>query len=231
MFSSQLLVDDFPMGITSSGKSLDALPINALTAEFASRGLTYRDIAANLNGQLLLSGGPGTLEDVGFSFATESFTAQLVGTLLPTAADRSPDMNVECSVLALTASDGVVYLDPGFIFRSERVDLSARGAVDLRDESLAIRFDNQARKGFGISAASLVNPYVQITGTLQRPTLGLDVKNSAIAGGAAVATGGLTVIAKPLFGRFLKRKNPCEAARERWDALRAEGPRTPSPGA
>ena len=127
-------------------------------------------------------------------------------------------MRVQCTVLAARAQDGLIALEPGFVLRSERVDLSARGSVDLARERLAIRFDNQARKGLGISAASLVNPYVQITGSLARPTIGLDVTSSAIAGGAAVATGGLTVLAKPLFGRFLDRRDPCQVAIDRWES-------------
>ena len=215
-------VEELAIGIVTRGTNLATLPRHRIEAQLAMEGATYRDLAASLNADLLLTGGPGTVSNTGYSFATESFSAQFLSTLLPGLETVKADMEVSCTVLALRARDGVVKLDPGFVFRTGRVDMSARGVIDLRDESLAVRFDNQARKGLGISAASLVNPYVQISGTLAKPALGLDLKSSALAGGAAVATGGLTVIARPLFGRFLKRGDPCEEAVERWTQATAQ---------
>ncbi len=216
MIDVELSVEDLALGLTSQGTSLETLPRHRIDSKLTMQGTSYRELAASLNGELLLTGGPGTVSNVGYSFATESFLAQFFGALLPGLETTSTDMKVSCTLLAMRAQDGLVRLDPGFVFRTGRVDMSARGVIDLRDETLAIRFDNQARKGLGFSAASLVNPYVQIAGTLSKPTLGLDIKHSALAGGAAVATGGLTVIAKPLIGRFLLRGDPCEKALKRW---------------
>lgn len=212
-----LQAQEIPAGMISAGTTLEGLPKHDLTTSYTASGRTVRDLTSSLNGELFLTGGAGTLNDLSISFITDSFLQQLLSTLLPGVKSDKPDMQVECTVLAARAENGVVTLDPGFVLRSERVDLSARGTVDLKRERFAIRFDNQARKGLGISAASLVNPYVQITGTLAKPKMGLDISGSAIAGGAAVATGGLTVLAKPLYGRFLDRRNPCEVATDRWE--------------
>jgi hypothetical protein len=217
-----LSVKDFPVALTSTARSLDRLPRHDARLVAKAQGARLQALAGSLDGELLVTGGAGALNGMAMSFATESFVAQLFNALLPTLKNQDTETKVECTVLGVTANDGVVSLAPGFVFRTKRVDLSARGEIDLRDESLAIRFDNQARKGLGISAASLVNPYVQITGSLSKPKLSLDVASSAIAGGAAVASGGLTVLAKPLYGRFLNRKNPCDTALERW----AERPET-----
>lgn len=221
MIDVELSVEDLALGLTSQGTSLETLPRHRIDSKLTMQGSSYRDLAASLNGELLLTGGPGTVSNVGYSFATESFLAQFFGALLPGLEATKTDMDVACTLLAMRAQDGLVKLDPGFVFRTGRVDMSARGVIDLRDETLAIRFDNQARKGLGFSAASLVNPYVQIAGTLSKPSLGLDIKNSALAGGAAVATGGLTLIAKPLIGRFLLRGDPCAKALKRWKTASA----------
>jgi hypothetical protein len=37
----------------------------------------------------------------------------------------------------------------------------------------------------------------------------MDAKGSAIEGGAAVATAGLTIVAKGLWGRWFSTKDPC----------------------
>jgi hypothetical protein len=68
-----------------------------------------------------------------------------------------------------------------------------------------------ARKGLGISLGQTVNPYTRIVGTFASPRLGLDEKGAMIEGGAAWATGGLSIVAKGLLGRLRATRNPCEA--------------------
>ena len=212
-----LRLDALPIGVLAPGDSADRLPRHELQIALSARGANTRELAASVDGTVLLRGGEGQIDDSNMRFATHSFLEQLLLTLLP-VGERKGGVDVECTVLALRADQGVLYLDPGFATRTGRVDLSARGTIDLQSERLRLRFDNQARRGLGISAASLVNPYVQVSGTLARPTLGLNVAGSTLAGGAAVASGGLTVLAKPLLGRLLGRKNPCEVALARWES-------------
>jgi uncharacterized protein involved in outer membrane biogenesis len=220
-------LEGLPIGILTTNLDPAKLPKHKIDGHFTGQGTTLRDLAATLNGEFLLIGTGGELKNLNLRRLTESFLEQLAGTLLPILKSDTPSLQVNCSVLALRARDGTIALDPGFVIRTDRVDLSARGSADLATERLTIRFDNQARRGLGISAASLVNPYVQITGTLAEPAIGLDVAGSAVAGGAALATGGLTVLAKPLFGRFLQRRNPCEIALERWEQKAEKSPGGP----
>lgn len=212
-----LTAREVPAAIISRARDLKSAPKNDLDASFSARGSRLRAVTGSLEGELLMTGGPGTLRSTAMRFATDSFLQQLITTLLP-VMKQSTDLEVQCTALALQARAGVIKLNPGFVTRSKRVELSARGEVDLVRERLRVRFDNQARQGLGISAASLVNPYVQITGKLSNPRLGLDVTSSAIAGSAAVATGGLSVLAKPLLGRFLKLGNPCKKLVKEWEA-------------
>ncbi|MEM9760020.1 MAG: hypothetical protein AAF933_12340 [Pseudomonadota bacterium] len=218
LFTIDADIDQLPAGLLTTSQDAQGLPRFDIDAQLSAAGRTTRELAASLNGELLATGGSGTLPRLGIGLATDSFVQQIADVLLPGIRGQEKSApRAQCSVLALWAKDGIVNLDPGFVIRTQRIDLSARGNVNLGDERLAVRFDNQARKGLGISAASIVNPYVQITGTLAQPKIGLDVTSSALAGSAAVATGGLTVIAKPLFGRFLDRRSPCTVALKRWE--------------
>lgn len=216
--SGELQMSEF-LGIAlPTAETRDDLPRYEVDAKWSGSGATTREIASTLDGHLLVQGGVGIFRDANLGIATESFVDQLFRTLLPMVQKKS-DLKVVCTVLAGTMSDGTFSLDPGFILRSESVDLSANGTIDLETEEISIRFDNQARKGLGVSAAGLVNPYIQITGTLAQPTLGLDMTTGAIAGGAAAATGGLSVVASTLYGRFLKRKDPCKSALSSWEEM------------
>jgi hypothetical protein len=53
------------------------------------------------------------------------------------------------------------------------------------------------------------NPFIEIAGTLASPTLGVSSKG-AIAGGAAAATGGLTILAQGLVDRALGQQDLCK---------------------
>ncbi|MCR9104426.1 MAG: AsmA family protein [Gammaproteobacteria bacterium] len=206
----------FPLGITSSAPSIDVLPLHDFQAQFTATGNTTRAMAQTLAGSLRLHGGAGTVENIGLDLAMASFTAQLLDALLPSRT-RTTDLQIECTVIALTAAAGVIELSPGLVMRTRGVDLTAHGKVNLANEKLKIRFDNKPRKGLGISAAGLVNPYVQIVGTLSRPSIGLNATSGAIAGGAAVATGGLSILGTTLYDRFLNSRTPCEDALAQFD--------------
>jgi hypothetical protein len=84
--------------------------------------------------------------------------------------------------------------------------------IDLDDEAMDVSVRTLPRQSLGISAAEIVNPYVKIVGTLTAPRLSLDQKGVLVAGGAAVATGGLSVLAKAAWDRLSRDENPCEEA-------------------
>ena len=70
------------------------------------------------------------------------------------------------------------------------------------------------RKGISISTAELFNPYVKIVGSLGKPALAVDEQGVLISGGAAVATGGLSILAKAAWDRVGRRGNPCDETRK-----------------
>jgi hypothetical protein len=220
--SLQLEVLDFPLGITASADAIQKLPVHSLTAQFSGTGSSLRDLLASINGELELHGGPGVVDDVGLNMAMESFTDQLLELLIPTL-DADPNIAVKCTVIALQANEGVVTLDPGFVMRTARMDMEAKGTIDLETEKVRIQFSNKARKGLGISASGLINPFIQIVGTLANPSVGIDAKGATIAGSTAVATGGLSILGEKLFDRFLSQDKPCEEARDRLDKINNEG--------
>ena len=221
--SIQLEAIDFPLGITASGDAIHKLPVHSLNAQFSGTGQSLRDVLGSLDGALELHGGPGVVNDIGLNMAMGSFTDQLLELLIPTT-NTDPDVAVECTVLALQAHEGVVTLDPGFVMRTARMDMEAKGTIDLETEKIRVRFSNNARKGLGISASGLINAYIQIVGTLAEPSIGIDAKGAAVAGSTAVATGGLSILGEKLFDRFVSQDQPCESARDRLHENDSEKP-------
>ena len=79
-------------------------------------------------------------------------------------------------------------------------------------EDIDVTINTVARKGVGISFSNIINPYTKIGGTLASPSLELDPESAVIEGGTAIATGGISILAKSFKDRFLSAKDACAKA-------------------
>ena len=99
-----------------------------------------------------------------------------------------------------------------FVQQTDKLRIFANASVDLKTEKLEANFQTIPQKGLGISVSNLVNPYVKLTGTLAKPALAIDTQNVVVEGGIAVATAGLSILAKSFKNRYLSDKDPCGKA-------------------
>jgi hypothetical protein len=95
---------------------------------------------------------------------------------------------------------------------TNKLRIGSDAAIDLKTEKLEMTFRTTPRKGLTISAGEILNPFVMVVGTLAEPRLAVDAKGSLISGGAAVATGGLSILARATWNRLVRSKDPCETA-------------------
>ena len=86
----------------------------------------------------------------------------------------------------------------------------ATGQVNLRNEKLDIAFRAKPREGIGISLGTVANQLLSLRGTLRSPSITIDVMSSVTTTGAAVATGGLSLLARGLWDRLSAEASICE---------------------
>jgi AsmA family protein len=86
--------------------------------------------------------------------------------------------------------------------------------LNLKTEEIKVGIRTTPRKIVSFSAAELVNPYLQLVGTLAEPKLAVDEAGVLITGGAAVATAGLSLLARGLYDRLSKSGDPCKQMSE-----------------
>lgn len=244
--SWQITASNFHFGILATGEGLDELPAHDASLDLASRGRTLRDLAAALNGSARLSGGGGLTNNTGLDRAMRSFVAELISNLNP-FSKREKRSQIDCTAAALAIEDGIVQLFPGIVVRTDKIDIAASGTIDLRSEQIDVQFHSVPRKGLGISAAGAVQPFIKVGGTLARPGIELDAPKALVSGTAAVATGGISILASSLLDRLSTVTNPCKALLEQadvggppttinpldaiGDAVRGRRGRTPPPDA
>ena len=197
-------------------QDLQTLPSFEIRADLTATGKTARDLAGTMDGYVRVVGSAGRVPSGSLSFLTQDFAAELINTINPfTKSD--PYTNVECGVVLMHFDDGLLSGDPMLVQQTDKLRIFASSKINLKTEKLNVDFRMEPRKGLGISLSGLVNPYIKLTGTLGKPALVLDPQAALIEGGAAVATAGLSVIAKSFKNRFLSEKDPCGKALEEAD--------------
>jgi hypothetical protein len=188
------------------------LPPMELDIDLRARGATPRQLASSLDGHVIVYQGEGPMAMRFFRLLYADVLTQIIKALNPNAPPSGVSQ-MECAVVGASVSDGVATVKPMVIRTRETTALSS-GTVDFGKETVDLRFNTVAREGLGISAGMLVNPFFKIGGTLQSPSLEVDAARGVISGGAAVATAGLSILAKGFVDRILHSGDPCGDARE-----------------
>ena len=123
--------------------------------------------------------------------------------------------NFKCVVISLEVVDGKFEAVPNSIFSTEKLRLTTKSTLDLKTEEIDLNIRSAPQRGLSMSSAELFNPYIKIVGTLAAPRLAVDETGVLISGGAAVATAGLSVLAKATWDRLSRSREPCVDTAER----------------
>jgi len=191
-----------------SPEDLELFPLLDFAVNLSASGASSHELIANLNGYADMVVRPGKVRNSIAMTLFGDFFNQLLTRLNPFTT-QDPYTEFVCGAIFMNLTNGVMTVDPGAVTQTDKMNVFAKGSVDLTTEKVDVSFDTSARRGIGISAGDFINPFVRIGGTMAEPRLRLDPASSAIEGGAAVATAGLSIVAKSLWGRWLGNRDPC----------------------
>ncbi|MET0961370.1 MAG: AsmA family protein [Noviherbaspirillum sp.] len=179
-----------------------------IDASLNARGGSLREMAATMGGTAAIRGG-STLVRSEKAGQAES----LLTSLFPLFSEsNAPQLKLECFAARLPFSNGRA----GSALvgaRSEVSQLLTSGMVDMKRQSVDLRGRVRARSGVSIGLAALTGD-VSISGPLRKPKMALDPVGtpSAVARlGAAIVTGGLSLLATAAWDAANPGANPCEA--------------------
>lgn len=179
----------------------------------AGSGGSVSAIMGSLNGGLLLQAGKGQFEKSALNVAGADVLTQTLSLLRPDS-DQPAMTELQCAVVAFRIKDGVAASDKGIALETPQMTVVGGGTVNLGTEKLDLGLQPHPREGIGISAGQFAE-LVRLGGTLSNPrpktdTLGA-VKTAARVG-AAVATGGISLLAGGIFERATADDHPCDTA-------------------
>jgi hypothetical protein len=117
------------------------------------------------------------------------------------SADRA--LAVQCMVVHLPLRGGVASLDRSIAAETREVAVVARGVINLGEQTLRLELRPSVKKGLGLSPANLATDFMEISGPLQNPQMGVGAKGAvrgAAKVGVGVATGGLSLLVPSVVG-------------------------------
>ena len=177
-------------------------------------GNDLRSMAGNMDGVVYV-------DTRGGRFGSNEYIKAIYGDMLEETLNtinpfRKTDdhTDFECIIVPLSVVDGVVTGAPSIFASTDKIRFVIQGSVNLKSEKIRIGVRSTPRKIVSFSAAELINPYLQVVGTLSSPELAVDETGVLITGGAAVATAGLSLLAKGLWDRLSKSGDACKQMSE-----------------
>ena len=94
--------------------------------------------------------------------------------------------------------------------------------VDFKTEKLDLKWAAKPRKGVGISASAITNPYIKLGGTLSEPALEIKPLQAVTSTGVAVATMGISILARGMWDRVTAENKVCARALKEVEKKAAE---------
>ncbi len=160
------------------------------------------------NGKLSFTQGAGRVKDLVSSRPFGDLMLQVIRTLNPlrTAEEYT---TLECGIYVVDVEDGVATIE-NLAIQTDKITFVTKGSVNFGTEQLSLSVQAKPREGLGISIGGVANSFLKLGGTLQSPRLQIDPTASVAATGAAVATGGLSLIAKGLWDRVTAESDICK---------------------
>ena len=170
-----------------------------IAIDVAMRGDSPHKWMSSANGRARAVVGPATLVntklDPGLSFDR---IVQVVNPFRTVSASTE----LHCAVVRLPLAGGVARVDRSIGVETRELDVAVSGTLDFRNETLDLSIKPRVRQGIPINIPQIAE-LVRFHGPFTAPTVGVDAMASAatIARiGAAVGTGGLSIIGETLLG-------------------------------
>ncbi len=185
-----------------------------VTLDLHARGASPRALAASLDGEAVASVGPGRIRNTAIDWAGGDLALQVLGSLDPLAKSEDTT-DLQCAALRFTLRHGIATADKGIAAETPKVAVVGGGTVDLRSEAIDIAIAPRAREGMGVNLGNTLAGLTRIGGTLADPTLTVDeagAARTAASVGAAVATGGLSLLGQLIYDKAIADPHPCRTA-------------------
>ncbi|MBU0499331.1 MAG: AsmA family protein [Gammaproteobacteria bacterium] len=173
-----------------------------INIDLRGQGGSVRSLMAGLNGTIQIVMGQGRVNNTLINWGGGDILTQLTNSLNPTAKkeDYTP---ISCGVVNFKVQNGMANASKGIAFETNMLDIVGDGTANLKTEGLDFGIKPTVKEGLGVGVGNLAS-MVRLRGTMANPTVGIDTAEAAktaLKTGAAVASGGLSVLGGALLDK------------------------------
>lgn len=147
-----------------------------LYVKLVGTGNTYSAIAESMNGSLSLIVDQSEMHLGNVGMVKGNIFSQLWNALNLTKGNDN--LNMQCAVVRADVKDGLAEFPNGIVVKADKFTVVANGKVNLKNDKLNISFKPFAGKITDTNIAKALSSLVQLKGTLQKPTIGVDTANA-----------------------------------------------------
>jgi len=187
----------------------DQPPVD-IDIDIEARGATPHGLASSSNGSVQVVIGKGMMDNQALDFVSADILLTLMTAFNPFAKEEAAT-ELQCAVVQVTLENGLARLEP-MAFQSDKMTMLGNGRIDFGTEDLDLNWVTKPRKGVGLSASMITNPYIKLGGTLADPAMEVKPMQAVASTGVAVATMGLSLVAKGMYDRVTAEKKVCKNA-------------------
>jgi uncharacterized protein involved in outer membrane biogenesis len=184
-----------------------------LQVKGTSQGNSVAEIMAAYNGNLVIEVGAATMPNSNVNLFGADILMSVFNKLNP-LSNTEENTQLECAVINLNIQDGLTRIDRQIALQTTKMRMVGSGEINFKTEQLSLGIKPYAREGVGLNLGSVAG-MAKIGGTLANQKMEVDAQGVLKAGataGAALATGGLSLLAQGLFNRTTDDPAPCKTA-------------------
>ena len=187
--------------------------VTNLSVELKASGQSSKQLTQTLDGKIKLNVGEGIIGNDSFELVGSDLLLSLLNKLNP-FANKDKTTELECAVVNLDIDKGKINVDKSIALKSSKLTMVADGYIDLPTEKIKLNMTPKARQGIGVDVSSLVK-FIALGGTLTKPSptvTASGVLKSAVVVGAAVSTGGVSLLATSAAEKTVANVDVCKRA-------------------
>jgi uncharacterized protein involved in outer membrane biogenesis len=203
-------IDDVrPPFLAAEGQ--DPMTIPPVDIEFSlhGQGNSVAEIMGSSDGYLFMFQEKGQVAVLGLDFMFTDLVSGIVRTINPLVR-RSTYTELDCIIFNIDIGSGVATIK-NVAVQTDRLTVVGSGNINLATEKLSLSVRTKPREGIGVSVGGVVNSFLRVAGTIGKPSIEIDPASSVTTTGAAVATGGLSLLATGLWNRLSAEADMCKS--------------------
>lgn len=143
-------------------------------------GLTARALADNLNGHAIVIVNKSTVNSGDLALFKGNIFGQIID-MLKLRQKRNVETTLNCAVVRADIVGGKLNFPNGIAFDTTDFKLSSDGSANLRNDKISFTIKPFSGVVSDVNIAQAFSSLLQVNGTIQNPTIGLDKKQTAKA--------------------------------------------------